>query len=61
MRDDYKMTGPLGRLEVQVEKDIIEKLSLMEKHSRISIAELVNTALKRFISHHKDYLPPGSG
>lgn len=61
MRDDYKMNGPLTRLEVQVEKDVIEKLSLMEKHARIPVAELVNTAIKRFISHHKDYLPPRPG
>lgn len=61
MRDDYKMKGPLGKLEVQVEKEVIETLVKMEKHTHITVGELVNTALKRFISHHKDYLPPRSG
>jgi len=57
MRDDYKINGPVSKLEVEVEKAVAEKLLAMEKFSKISCAELTNTALKRFISSHKDFLP----
>ncbi len=58
MRDDYKLQGPTSKIEINVEKDVAEKLASMEKYSRISVSELTNTALKRFISSHKDFLPP---
>jgi hypothetical protein len=57
MRDDYKLVGDKTKLEVEVEKDVHEKLLAMEKFSKISRSELANTALKRFISSHKDFLP----
>lgn len=58
MRDDYKLKGPLTHLEVEIEKSVAETLLSMEKHSKISLGELANTAIKRFISSHKDFLPP---
>lgn len=58
MRDDYKIKGPTGKITVEVEKDIIDRLASMEKFSRHTVSELTNTALKRFISQHKDFLPP---
>jgi len=61
MRDDYKIQGTTFKLEVEIEKDIAEKLAAMEKHSKLSRSELANTALKRFISSHKDFLPPDYG
>ncbi len=60
MLDDYKLKGATKKIEVEVEKDIAEKLSGMETHSKLSRSEIVNTALKRFISQHKDFLPPQS-
>ncbi|MBY0469797.1 hypothetical protein K2X30_01425 [bacterium] len=57
MRDDYKLNGPVGKLEIEVEKEVLERLLAMEKHSKLSKSELANTALKRFISAHKDFLP----
>lgn len=60
MRDDYKIQGPTAKLQVEVEKDIAEKLAKMEAYSKLTQAELTNTALKRFISAHKDFLPPES-
>lgn len=60
MRDDYKLKGPVTKVAVEVEKDVAEKLAQMEVHSKISQSELANTALKRFISAHKDFLPPNS-
>lgn len=58
MREDYKIQGSTVKLEVEIEKEVVEKIAAMEKHAKISRSELANTALKRFISHHKDFLPP---
>jgi hypothetical protein len=58
MRGDYKFNGPTGRIEVDVEKEVAEKIRAMEKYAGLSVSELVNTALKRFIVHHSDFLPP---
>jgi hypothetical protein len=59
MKDEYKLKGPTKKLEVELEHDVIEKLQRMEKHAKLSASEIANTALKRFISHHKDFLPAG--
>jgi metal-responsive CopG/Arc/MetJ family transcriptional regulator len=58
MQEGYKLKGPTVKLDVDVEKDVAEKLAAMEKHSKYSRSEITNTALKRFISAHKDFLPP---
>jgi hypothetical protein len=59
MRDDYKLNGKSVRLEgVDIEATVAETLSEMEGYTKLTRSELVNTALKRFISHHKDFLPP---
>ena len=47
-------------VEIEVEKEVIEKLASMEKYAKFTRSELANTALKRFISHHSDFLPPKS-
>lgn len=58
MRDDYKIKGSTAKLEIEVEKDVCEKIVAMEKFSKLTRSELANTALKRFIVSHKDFLPP---
>lgn len=58
MRDDYKFKGPTVKVNAEVEKDVAEKLLSMEKYSKLSQSEIINTALKRFITQHKDFLPP---
>ena len=58
MRDDYKLKGSAVRVGFDVEKDVAEKLNAMEKFTGLSVSELGNTALKRFITHHSDFLPP---
>lgn len=58
MRDDYKIKGTTTKVMVEVEKEIADRLVSMEKFSKHSVSELANTALKRFISQHKDFLPP---
>lgn len=57
MRDDYKLRGATQKLEFEIEREVAEKLQRMEQHSKLSISELANTALKRFIAAHKDFLP----
>jgi hypothetical protein len=57
MRDDYKLKGPTTRIEVEVEQDVADKLRGMEKHVGLTVSELSNTALKRFITHHSDFMP----
>ena len=58
MRDDYKMDGPVEKIQIEVEKSTAETLKAMEKYSKHTLSELANTALKRFVSAHKDFLPP---
>ena len=59
MREDYKLNGKTVRLDgVEIEAQIEGTLPEMEGYSKLTRSELVNTALKRFISHHKDFLPP---
>jgi len=58
MRDDYQLKGPKVKLEIEVEAGVAEALSQMEKFSKHTRSELTNTALKRFIAAHKDFLPP---
>jgi len=59
MRDDYKMQGKLAKVSIEVEEGVAAALAEMEKFSKFTQSELVNTAVKRFIAHHKDFLPQG--
>ncbi len=61
MRDDYKIKEVTGKLEVEVEKKVIDRLILMEGYSKLTRSEITNVALKRFISQHKDFMPPDEG
>jgi hypothetical protein len=61
MRDDYKVQGATAHLDVQVEKEVVEKLKVMEKHTGLTASEIANTALKRFITHHSDFMPATAG
>jgi len=58
MKSDYKIANKTVKMDIQVEENVIEVLNQMAKFSKHSTSELVNTALKRFISAHKDFLPP---
>ncbi len=49
--------GPLTKVEYELEKGVAETIRAMEKYTKIPTTVLVTTALKRFISSHKDYLP----
>jgi hypothetical protein len=58
MREDYKIKGATVKVELEVEKEVAEKIAMMEGFTKLSKSELTNTALKRFIVSHKDFLPP---
>ncbi|MGK5085753.1 hypothetical protein WDW37_20885 [Bdellovibrionota bacterium FG-1] len=58
MRDNYKLQGAKTRMDFEVEKDVAETFSAMEKYTGLTVSELANTAMKRFIVHHMDFLPP---
>jgi len=57
MLDDYKITKPTGPISLTIEKQVIEMLAAMEAYKKIPVSELANTALRRFIGSHKDFLP----
>ncbi len=48
---------PMAKIELELEKKIIDQIQVMEDFTKIPKSELVCTALKRFISAHKDYFP----
>lgn len=58
MRSRYPLRGPVQGLTVQVEAPVYDALFSMVRHTKFTSSEIVNTALKRFISQHKDFLPP---
>lgn len=58
-KGEAKQKGPCAKIELELEKTLIEQLHIMESHTKISKEDLVTTALKRFISQHKDYFPEG--
>lgn len=57
MLDAYKLKGATRKIEVEIEMEVAEKLLKMEQFAQITKSEIANTALKRFISTHKDFLP----
>lgn len=60
MKSDYKIEGKTTKIELQLEDDVVEVLQVMAKYSKFTTSEIANTAVKRFISQHKDFLPPDS-
>ena len=47
------------KVELEMEKSIAEQLEVMSNFTKIPKGEIVTTAMKRFISAHKDYFPEG--
>ena len=54
---ENRQSLPIVKVELDLEKSLVEQLSIMENYTKISKSEIVATALKRFISAHKDYFP----
>jgi hypothetical protein len=57
VRDSYKLKGPTVKVELELEKHVAETLKAMEDFSKFKQSEIANTAMKRYISQHKDFLP----
>jgi hypothetical protein len=57
MKSDYKLKGQTVKVEIELEREVAEVIKAMEDHVKFSSSEISNTALKRFISQHKDFLP----
>ncbi len=55
MKSQKHNEGELKKLEVEIEKEIVEAFENMTANTGIPLAELVVVALKRFRSHHCDY------
>ncbi len=45
------------QMQVTVEKEVAELIKAMAEHAKIPENEMVNTALRRYISAHGDYSP----
>ncbi len=57
MREDYQLDGPTEKIQIELEAAVVGKLKQMVDHTTLSNSEITNTALKRFIAQHKDFLP----
>ena len=57
MKEDFPLKGPTVEVKVQLEKDVSETLKKMAEYKKLGESEMINTAVKRFIATHSDYLP----
>jgi len=57
MKDDYPLKGTTVELKIQLEKEVAETLKKMTDHKKLSDSEIINTAVKRFIAVHSDFVP----
>ena len=55
MKSQKQNQGELAELKVNIDKDVVEAFKKMEKNTKISLADLVVIAMKRFRSAHSDY------
>lgn len=53
-REPFKLET---NISVSVEKEVAECLKAMADHMKMQQNEIVNTALRRYIATHSDYLP----
>ena len=56
MKSQEHNQGELAKLEVMVEKQIVETVKEMATQTGMPMADIVVIALKRFCSSHNDYL-----
>ncbi|MBN20467.1 MAG: hypothetical protein CL678_04190 [Bdellovibrionaceae bacterium] len=57
MRDDYRLEGKTTKIEIELEEQVAQKLESMSRFKELSLSEIANVALKRFIASHKDFDP----
>ena len=57
MKEDYVLKGTPVQLTINLEKEVAETLKNMSEFTQFGVSEIVNTAIKRFIAVHSDFLP----
>jgi hypothetical protein len=57
MKDDYPLKGPTVKLSVELETEVAETIKKMSDFKKIGVSEMINTAVKRFIATHSDFIP----
>ncbi len=60
MKDDYQLKGETKPITINLEGEVAETLKKMSAYSKLSESEIMNTAVKRFIAVHSDFLPKRS-
>lgn len=58
MKSQVHNRGELAKLDIEIEKDVLESFKRMEENTSIPLADLVVIAMKRFKAAHSDYDPP---
>lgn len=57
MKNDYPLKGETKSVTITLEVEVAETIKIMADNTKISESEMINTAVKRFIATHSDYLP----
>ena len=57
MKEDYVLKGPSVQVTLTLEKEVAETIKQMTEYTKFGESELINTAIKRFIAVHSDFLP----
>ena len=57
MKDDYVLKGQTIQVTIKLEQEVADTLKKMSEYTKYGESELINTAIKRFIAVHSDFLP----
>ena len=57
MKDDYVLKGTTAEVTLTIEKEVAETIKKMAEFTKLGESEMINTAVKRFIATHSDFLP----
>lgn len=57
MKEDFPLKGATVQVSIQLEKEVSETIKKMAEFKKLGESELINTAVKRFIATHSDFMP----
>jgi hypothetical protein len=57
MKEDYPFKGETKQVTVTLEVEVAETIKKMAEFTKLGESEMINTAVKRFIATHSDFLP----
>jgi hypothetical protein len=57
MKEDYPFKGETKPVTVTLEVEVAETIKKMAEFTKLGESEMINTAVKRFIATHSDFLP----